>query len=145
MKLFKIEHRFTGKILFKLETESLRLCVEAAVEAEADLSRANLSRAELSRKDGEKIKIEKIPLQILGLFWDIIIFDSHMKIGCEFHSIADWGEFDDERINNMDSNALAWWQKNKASILSFCAANGRGDKDVPETECVKKDINNETI
>jgi len=29
--IFKIKNRFTGHVLFSLETESLKLCVEAAV------------------------------------------------------------------------------------------------------------------
>ncbi len=48
MALFEIKHRFTGAVLFKLETESLKLCVEAAVKAGANLSGADLSRAYLS-------------------------------------------------------------------------------------------------
>ena len=53
MPLFEIKHRFTGSLLFSLQTESLKLCVQAAVEANAnfrgaDLSGANLSGAYLS-------------------------------------------------------------------------------------------------
>ena len=43
----KIKSRFSGAVLFSLETESLRLCVEAAVKSGADLYGANLSRANL--------------------------------------------------------------------------------------------------
>ena len=32
---FEIKHRISGAVLFSLETESLRLCVEAAIEAGA--------------------------------------------------------------------------------------------------------------
>ena len=73
---FEIKHRFSGSVLFSLKTESLKLCVEAAVKSGAnlygaylyganlsganlygadlygaDLPRANLSRADLSRAD----------------------------------------------------------------------------------------------
>jgi len=44
----KIKHRISGAVLFSLETESLKLCVEAAVKAVANLSGANLSGAYLS-------------------------------------------------------------------------------------------------
>ena len=50
-KIFEIKHRFTGAVLFSLETESLKLCVQAAVKAKADLSGANLSGANLSGAD----------------------------------------------------------------------------------------------
>ena len=43
---FEIKNRFTGSVIFSLETESMKLCVEAAWKNGADLSRADLSRAE---------------------------------------------------------------------------------------------------
>ena len=46
--LFEIKNRYTGIVIFKLETESFKLCVEAAVKSGAYLSGANLSRAYLS-------------------------------------------------------------------------------------------------
>jgi len=42
---FKIKHRFSGEVLFSMETESIKLCVEAAVKSGANLSWANLSWA----------------------------------------------------------------------------------------------------
>ena len=48
---FEIKHRFTGSVLFSLETESMKLCVEAAVKSRANLSGADLSRANLSGAD----------------------------------------------------------------------------------------------
>ena len=45
--LHEIKHRFTGAVLFSGKFGSLRLCVEAAVEAKADLSRADLYGADL--------------------------------------------------------------------------------------------------
>ncbi len=130
-KLFEIKHRFSGKILFKLECESLKVCVEVALEtgaylSGADLRGADLSGAYLRGADGEKIKLKLIPLQILGLRWDILIFDAHMKIGCEFHAIKEWSSFDDKRINDMDSFALEFWKKSKGFIMNFCKENGRG-------------------
>ena len=46
--IFEIKHRWNGSILFSLECASLKLCVEAAVSAGANLSGANLSGANLS-------------------------------------------------------------------------------------------------
>jgi hypothetical protein len=48
---FEIKSRFTGSVLFSLETESLKLCVEAAVKAKAYLRDANLSDANLRGAD----------------------------------------------------------------------------------------------
>ena len=49
--LFEIKSRFTERVIFKLETESFKLCVEAAVKSGANLSRADLSGANLSEAD----------------------------------------------------------------------------------------------
>ena len=47
---FEIKHRFTKRVLFSLETDSFKLCVEAAVKSGANLSGANLYRANLDDK-----------------------------------------------------------------------------------------------
>jgi hypothetical protein len=44
---FEIKHRFGGSVLFSLETESIKLCVEAAVKSGANLRGANLGGANL--------------------------------------------------------------------------------------------------
>jgi uncharacterized protein YjbI with pentapeptide repeats len=44
---FEIKHRITGSIIFSLETDSLKLCVEASVKSGADLRGANLRGANL--------------------------------------------------------------------------------------------------
>ncbi|HOG08686.1 MAG TPA: pentapeptide repeat-containing protein [Syntrophales bacterium] len=44
---FEIKHRFTGSVIFSLETESLKLCVEAAVKSRANLYSADLCGANL--------------------------------------------------------------------------------------------------
>jgi len=49
--LFDIKHRFSGEVLFKLETESLKLCVEAAVKGRTDLCDADLRDADLRGAD----------------------------------------------------------------------------------------------
>jgi len=48
---FEIKHRFTGSVLFALETDSLKLCLQAAVNSSADLSGADLSGAYLRSAD----------------------------------------------------------------------------------------------
>ena len=46
----EIKSRCEGKVLFELETDSLRLCLEAAVKSKANLSGANLYGANLDGK-----------------------------------------------------------------------------------------------
>jgi len=51
MALIEIKHRFTGAVLFALETESLKLCLQAAVKSRAYLYGAYLRGADLSGAD----------------------------------------------------------------------------------------------
>ena len=106
----------------------------------ADLSSANLSSADLNSADlrfadlrfadlnsanfrSAKWPRDAVvlhpPVIITGLRWYIMLFGSHLQIGCELHSVAEWDAFDDEMISRMDSRALAWWKKNKVRILAF--------------------------
>jgi hypothetical protein len=48
---FEIKHRFSVAVLFSLETDSLKLCVESAVSNHADLRGANLCDANLRGAD----------------------------------------------------------------------------------------------
>ena len=48
---FEIKHKLTGAILFALETESMRLCIEAAIKSKADLQYADLQYADLRYAD----------------------------------------------------------------------------------------------
>ena len=92
----------------------------------ADLHGANLYGANLYDADGEKIIIEKVPIQILTDTYDIIIFDAHMQIGCEFHLLSDWWGFSNKRISEMDgTKARRFWELWKAPLKEICKANGR--------------------
>jgi len=139
-KLFQIKSCFSGKVLFELNCASFKLCVEAAVNAMADLSMANLYGANLSGANlyeadlyganlyganGKKTTIKKTPIQISGLRWHIIIFDKDMRIGCEYHALADWWSYDDYRIADMGSHALEFWKQHKDMLRGICAAMGR--------------------
>jgi len=93
----------------------------------ANLSHADLRYANLSYTDlTDHIKISLQPIQIDTLTYCVIIFDSHMKIGCEFHAISEWWNFTDEQIAKMDGpRATEFWGKWKAPIQAICAAEGR--------------------
>jgi len=104
----------------------------------ADLSGANLAHAVLDGVDltdaelagatyGEGILMSRPPIRITGLRWFIMIFDAHIKIGCETHSINDWFSFSDSRIAEMDSyNANPReWNAWKETLRMICKAGGR--------------------
>ena len=48
---FEIKSWFDGRVLFALETDSMKLCVEAAVKQRANLQRADLQGADLQGAD----------------------------------------------------------------------------------------------
>src|SRR3990167_6407634 len=48
---FEIKNQYSGFVIFSLETDSLKLCVEVAIKSGSDLSGAYLSWADLSGSD----------------------------------------------------------------------------------------------
>jgi uncharacterized protein YjbI with pentapeptide repeats len=203
--LFEIKNRFSDSLIFRAETESMKMCVKLAIESGADLrgadlcganlcsanlcgadlcsanlsganlsganlsganlsganlsganlsganlsganlrssylSGANLSRADLRSADlrsadlrganlcgadlngtkyGDGVPMENEPYQLSGEYYSVLILDTHIKIGCELHSHFEWSNFNDEQIQNMDSNALSWWKINREIILAL--------------------------
>ena len=82
----------------------------------AYLSGDNLSGASF----GEGVTAEQGVLQLIGLRWDVIIFDAHMRIGCQMHPLSDWASFDDRRIAEMDGvHALRFWRQHKSALLTL--------------------------
>ena len=114
--LKEIKNRFSGEVLFSCEIPDGmgsgmidRHLVESAIQSGANLRDANLRGA------------KNAALLINGMHWDVIIDGiGNMQIGCQFHSIEGWKGFSDALINKMDENALDFWNKNKAMLLSIC-------------------------
>mgnify|MGYP005606207673 CR=1 FL=1 len=144
----RIRHLITDAVLFECEAPDdlhsglhMRHALEKAVEAHANLSGAylsdanlrganlsganlrgaNLSGANLSGASfGEGVTAEQGVLQLIGLRWDVIIFDAHMRIGCQMHPLSDWASFDDRRIAEMDGvHALRFWRQHKSALLTL--------------------------
>ena len=92
----------------------------------ANLTGADLTGADFTRARWQDITISKPPIQLFGLYWPVTILDSHMQIGCELHSLAEWAEFDDARIARMDGrNALRFWRAHKDALLALAKSAGR--------------------
>jgi uncharacterized protein YjbI with pentapeptide repeats len=89
----------------------------------ADLGGAYLRGAYLRGADlrGEKLAIS--PISITGLYWDVLISESYMVIGCQRHEHSKWKAFDDGEISGMASNALAFWKQNKSFLMAACKAH----------------------
>jgi len=134
---FEIKHKFSGSVLFSIETDNFRLAVEAAVNGGVDLRGADLRGADLYGADlrGAKIRdditVSQQPIQIAGLTWDVVVWDNHMQIGCEFHTHADWAAFTDTQIVNLDGrSALKFWNTHKTTLLALCSAHAATAKKI---------------
>ena len=101
---FEIKHRLSGVVLFSLETESLKLCVEAA-----DLARANLAGAYLAGADLARANLARAYLAAqLGTpngwdAWTYYVKDGvqRVRVGCRDLTIAEgrayWGGKENSR------------------------------------------------
>ena len=138
---YKIKHRYTDSVLFEADIPddtpsglAVRAALEQATKARANLDSAYLAGANLGgaylvgAKIRDDITITRAPLQLYGLAYPVMIFDSHIKIGCELHSIKEWTAFDDIRIAQMDgATARRFWSKHKDTILALSASDKRGE------------------
>jgi len=86
----------------------------------ADLYGVNLYGVNLygAKINGEKVLIT--PITIGGLYWWVLITDGYMRIGCQRHSHAEWAQFVDEAISDMDGHALEFWRQWKSLLLAMC-------------------------
>ena len=96
----------------------------------ADLDGANLAGADLDgaylarAKFGDNVTAERGIRQVLGLQWPVTIFDNHMRIGCQLHSLADWATFTNREIVEMDgTDALLFWRRHKSMLLALAGHN----------------------
>ena len=95
--------------------------------ANSNLAGASLFEADLSgAKWRDGIILTRRPLQIHGLAYPVTILDSHMQIGCELHSLAEWAAFDNERIARMDGRtSRQFWDAYGPALLALAASDGR--------------------
>jgi hypothetical protein len=111
--------RIDGSVL-KEKEGSIKEVIEELVSTGANLRGAYLTGAFFQFND-EKIEIAKTPLQIDTGIYDVIIFDSIMKIGCEMHSIAEWFSYNNKEIAEMDGKqALKFWKEWKKPLKQIC-------------------------
>ena len=139
MKQVQIKHRWAGAVLFTADIPDdtpsgmeMRAALEKATQERANLAGANLARANLAganladAKWRDGVVISQQPIQLYGLHWSVTILDAHMQIGCELHSLAEWSDFDDARIVEMDGrDALRFWREHKDALLSMARSCGR--------------------
>ena len=92
----------------------------------ANLSGANLFGANLSGANLFGQKIQKTPIQINNLTWDILITEHHMKIGCQVHTHQEWEDFTGDEISEMDESAFEFAEKWRSILLMMCHEHAKG-------------------
>jgi len=95
---FEIKHKYSGNVLYQIETDTFSLAIEAAIKNNANLRSANLEFANLESANLRFADLRKTiyenrpPLQIQGsqhlLF--SLIQKHRIKIGCYDFTFSEW-------------------------------------------------------
>ncbi len=83
----------------------------------SDLRGSNLSGSNLSGSDLSNCNLRVLQTDI----WTVYVQKDTIRIGCQYHSISDWGQFTDGQIANMHGRALIWWKIWKDIIFAIHA------------------------
>ena len=87
---------------------------------EADLRGADLRLANLCGADLRWADLREADLLILQTpIWTVYIQKETIRIGCQYHKVSEWENFNDEKIAGMHIDALAWWKKYREPIFAL--------------------------
>ena len=130
--MVEIKGRYTGTVIYTHSgTDLSRADLYGANLRGADLRDANLCGADLCDANlrGANLygqRIQKTPIQINNLTWDILITEYHMKIGCQVHTHQEWEDFTGDEISEMDESALEFAEKWRSILLMMCHEHAKG-------------------
>ena len=69
MKTIEIKHRYTGKVIFSCECETIKECLKNAIEKQINLSWANLRGVNLNGVDLRGVDLSGVDLRGANLSW----------------------------------------------------------------------------
>ena len=124
----KILNKWTFKVIFENQKETIKETVEDANLRDANLRDANLESANLesanlrganlrganligANGNLRELKTMQIETYSISFTKDIL------QIGCKRFSHTEWKNFSDDDINKMDKQALSFWNKWKNFIF----------------------------
>ena len=91
----------------------------------ADLTGANLRGADLQGAYLKGTNTILIVESDATSNYDIFMTPAHVKIGCQWHTINDWFDFDDKTILKMDGKkAKKFWDLWKPILMQMAKSNG---------------------
>ena len=140
----KILNRWTLKVIFENEKETIKETLRDASLAGVDLEDADLKDADLrgaslidanlvgadlgdadlvgASGNLKELKTMQIETYLISFTKDIL------QIGCKSFSHTEWKNFSDDEINKMDSQALSFWNKWKDFIFKAIELSFEKDK-----------------
>ena len=140
----KILNRWTLKVIFENEKETIKETLRDANLAGVDLEDADLKDADLrgaslidanlvgadlgdadlvgASGNLKELKTMQIETYLISFTKDIL------QIGCKRFSHTEWKNFSDDEINKMDSQALSFWNKWKDFIFKAIELSFEKDK-----------------
>lgn len=117
----------------RLDNANLRrTCLSGADLGGANLEDADLEGAKLEGADlqgaklggGVTVSVRQATIYIER--YPVVVFDHHMKIGCQLHSLDDWGTFSADQIEKMSNQETAKaWELWKPAIMAFAREHER--------------------
>ena len=108
---FEIKQRFTGAVLFSLECDSFKLCIEAAVKERANLAGAYLAEAYLAGANLADAYLADANLAAhLGYpngwnawtYFDTKLNEQRVQVGCQNKTIAEGRAYWSDKPNRRE-------------------------------------------
>jgi uncharacterized protein YjbI with pentapeptide repeats len=91
----------------------------------ANLREANLRAADLRDADLRDADLRAADLIVIrNELWDVFVQGESIRIGCQYHTAAEWDAFEDDTIEEMDSSALGWWRVYKPLVMAAAKITG---------------------
>jgi len=137
----EIKCRWTGNVLFSHEQaeNTIKITLEFAVKARADLTdadltdanlaranlahanlaRANLARADLTDATGNGREV----LSFVALEYRGVYTAEFMWIGCRKHPVKTWWKDSEKDAEKFSSDQIEWRKRNKSWIQAMVKAN----------------------
>ena len=128
---FEIKHRYSGELLFSIETETMKMAVEAAIKQKANLSYADLSSADLSYADLRCANLRYADLRCANL--------RSANLRCANLSYANLSSAD---LSSADL-LMFRWQRHQAICAGERLTIGCHDKSLVEWSCDYEEIGRE--
>jgi len=127
--MIEIKRRFSGEVIFSVETDSFKSALEVAVRKGVDLRGVDLRGADLRGANFRGVDLRGVNLRgtnlrgvdlqgaknIMQINGDIpyvvTLTKKYVLVGCEHHTWQEWKEFKEDELAEMNGLAVEWHPK----------------------------------